>query len=519
VLDPGTKGMHRLNTVEYNNTVADVLGTTLQPANSSWRGGELAGFDNIASVLGVDEAQYQRYFEAAQTLATEVMASDKLRARFVSCELTNPACVTSSIEHAGLRLLRRPLEPDERQTYQRVYDAARDSGDDERAAFTLVLQTLLSSVEFLFRVERDPDPASSVAHPLGPFELASRLSYFLWSSAPDDALLEAASNGSLMGAEVLAATIDRMLADPKAKRFVDNFAGQWLGAREVLSQPVFFQWSKQTAQAASQEILLYFSDFLRSGRSWFEFPTADINFVDGPLAYFYGIPSTQMEVGVFERVEYHDDQRAGYLGLSGFLAVTSLDGRTSPSRRGRWIAGNLLCREPPAPPPNVPMLAGDQAGADGGLATANIRKRLEDHRKNPECVGCHGLFDAYGLALEHYDALGKFRSKYDDGTPIDASVTLPPPPSQSEGQVVDGLEELSAAVSADPAFGRCLARKLLTYGLGRAITASDDPHLQHAVEQWLTPGQTPSIGRLIHALVSTPAFLARRSGDEGSSQP
>jgi hypothetical protein len=153
------------------------------------------------------------------------------------------------------------------------------------------------------------------------------------------------------------------------------------------------------------------------------------------------------------------------------------------------------------------------------LATANIRKRLEDHRKNPECVGCHGLFDAYGLALEHYDALGKFRSKYDDGTPIDASVTLPPPPSQSEGQVVDGLEELSAAVSADPAFGRCLARKLLTYGLGRAITASDDPHLQHAVEQWLTPGQTPSIGRLIHALVSTPAFLARRGGDEGSSQP
>src|SRR5207253_7121522 len=137
----------------YNNTVADVLGTTLQPANATWRGGELAGFDNIASVLGVDEAQYERYFDAAEALAADVMASDKLRSRFVSCELTNPACVASSIERAGLRIFRRPLEADERRTYQEVYASARGAGDDEPASFTLVLQTLLSSAEFLFRVE------------------------------------------------------------------------------------------------------------------------------------------------------------------------------------------------------------------------------------------------------------------------------------------------------------------------------------------------------------------------------
>lgn len=511
--------MHRLNAAEYNNTVADVLGTTLQPANSSWRGGELAGFDNIASVLGVDEAQYQRYFDAAQALATEVMASDKLRARFVSCDLTNPACVTSGIERAGLRLLRRPLQPDERQTYQRLYDSARASGDNEPAAFTLVLQALLSSADFLFRIELDPDPASTVAHPLASFELASRLSYFLWSSAPDEALLDAASSGALMESKVLSATIDRMLADPRAERFVTNFAGQWLGAREVLSQPIFFQWSKQTAQAASQEILLYFSDFLRSGRSWFDFPRADINFVDGPLAYFYGMPSDELTVGTFERVEYHDDKRAGYMGLAGFLVVTSLDRRTSPSRRGRWIAGNLLCREPPPPPPNVPKLDGDQAGADGGSATFDVRTRLLMHRQDPNCAGCHALFDAYGLALEHYDSLGLFRSKYDDGTPIDTSVMLPPSPSHPDQQAVDGLDGLSAAISADPRFGECLARKLLTYGLGRTMTASDDPHLQQAVAQWLEPSQTPSVGRLIHALASTPAFLARRGGDEGGARP
>ena len=171
-------------------------------------------------------------------------------------------------------------------------------GEDEPAAFTLVLQALLSSAEFLYRIELDPDPESTAGHPLGPFELASRLSYFLWSSAPDDSLLDAASNGSLLNAEVLSAAVDRMLADSKSERFVANFAGQWLGAREVLSHPVgpqFFKWSRPMAQAASQEILLYFSHFLRSGRSWFEFPTADVNFVDAALAYFYGMPTEARE--------------------------------------------------------------------------------------------------------------------------------------------------------------------------------------------------------------------------------
>jgi len=523
-LDPGTKAIHRLNATEYNATVADVLGTSLQPANGSWRGGELAGFDNIASVLGVDEAQYQRYFDAAQALATEVMASDRLRARFVSCDLTDPACVTSSIKGAGLRLVRRPLDPEELQTYQRVYESARALGQDEPAAFTLVLQALLSSAEFLYRIELDPDPdpESTAGHPLGPFELASRLSYFLWSSAPDDGLLDAASNGSLLNAEVLSAAVDRMLADSKSERFVANFAGQWLGAREVLSHPVgpqFFKWSRPIAQAASQEILLYFSHFLRSGRSWFEFPTADVNFVDAALAYLYGMPIDAREVGTFERVEDAGDKRAGFFGLAGFLSVTSLDRRTSPSRRGRWIVSNLLCRDPPPPPPVVPMLGGDQPGADGGAETVNIRESLEKHRQDPGCAPCHRLFDPYGLALEQFDAIGLFRAAYDDGTPVDASATLPASASHPDGMVIEGLDGLSRAVAADPGFGACLARKLLTYGLGRTMTAGDARHLEQARGEWLEPGQTPSIGRLIHALVSTQAFLSRRGGDEGGASP
>lgn len=516
-LDPGRKELHRLNTAEYNATIQDVLGTTLQPANASWRGGELGGFDNIASVLGVDEAQYDRYFQAAQGLATEVMADDALRGRFVSCELGDPSCIEASIEALGLRLFRRPLEPDELTTFQRVYESARALGDDESASLKLALQALLSSAEFLYRIELDPEPASTQAHPLGAFELASRLSYFLWSSAPDDALLAAAADGSLTQLDSLSAAVDRMLDDPKAERFVTNFAGQWLGARQVPSHPAiaqFYQWTPRIALAASREMLLFFGDFLQTGRSWFDFPTADFNYVNGELAYFYGIPTDLTGFDVFERVEFHDDERAGFFGLSGFLALSSLDRRTSPSRRGHWIASNLLCADPPPPPPNVAMLDAEKdSGSGGSSAAPNVRERLEQHRQNPECATCHALFDPYGLALEEYDAIGVYRATYEDGAPLDVSVTLPPSDAHPEGLAVTGLSGLGQALSTDPRFGECVAKKLFTYGLGRTMAASDEPHLEQARREWLSDGQTPSLRRLIHALVATEAFRARRGGE------
>jgi hypothetical protein len=508
-LDPGRKDLHRLNSTEYNATVRDVLGTKLEPANGSWRGSEAAVFDNIASVLHVDANQYQRYFDAAKDLATDVVASEELRARFVSCKLQDQACVKASIGAAGLRLFRRPLESAELATYQRVYDAARELGDDEPAAFSLTLQALLASAETLYRVEVDPKPESTDPHPLGPFELASRLSYFLWSSAPDEMLLAAADDGSLTRLDTLSTTVDRMLDDSRSERLVTSFAGQWLGARDVLAHPVapsYSQWDRQVAQSASQEILLFFADFLRSGRSWFELPTADINFVDAPLAYFYGMPaSTAPDVGTFERVEYTADQRKGFFGLAGFLAVSSFDRRTSPSRRGLMITGNLLCAEPPPPPPNIPKLENEAAdsGADG--TTFNVRRMLEKHRSHPDCAGCHSLVDSYGLALEQYDGIGLTRTSYSDGSPIDVAVTL--------GDVsFQGLDGLADVVSHDPRFGECLARKLLTYGLGRTLTDADKPHLQRALDEWLSPGTPPSIRRLIHALVASEAFRYRRGG-------
>lgn len=515
-LDPGRKDMHRLNTAEYNATIGDVLGTTLQPANGNWRGGELGGFDNMASVLGVDEAQYDRYFNAAKTLSAEVFASDELRARFVSCELSEPACVRASIEAAGLRLFRRPLAAYELATYQRVYDAALELGDAPLAALELAFQSLVSSAEFIYRIELDPQPLSDEAHPLSSFELATRLSYFLWSSAPDEALLQAAVDGSLTQPATLSAAVDRMLEDPKSERFITRFAGQWLGAGQVVSHAVvhdLYDWTPMVARAAGDEMLLYFSEFLRSDRSWFEFPQADINYVDEALAHFYGMRTPAVAGPV--RLEFKDDRRAGFFGLAGFLALSSFDRRTSPSLRGRWILSNLLCVEPPMPPPNVPKLE-DESQDPSPL---NVRQILEQHRKNPECTGCHAVFDPYGLALEEYNAIGQYRTAYADGTPVDASTVLPPSEAHPEGLAFSGLDGLSSVVASDPRFGECLAQKLLTYALGRIVSASDEPYLQQAQHEWRAAGQPPSIRRLVRTLVLTEPFRFRRGEGEDRTQP
>jgi hypothetical protein len=512
--NPGRKDMHRLNTAEYNATVEDVLGTKLQPATGNWRGGELGGFDNMASVLGMDEAQYVRYFDAAKTLAAELFASHELGARFVSCEPSAPDCARASLETAGLRFFRRPLAPEELATYQRVYESALALGDPPLAALELSFQALLSSAEFLYRIEFDADPASNSARPLSSFELASRLSYFLWSSTPDDRLLQAAADDSLQLPSGIVAAAERMLADPKSQRFVTSFAGQWLGARRVLSHavaPELYYWNPRVARAAGDEMVRFFSEFVSNDRSWFEFVLADVNYVDQWLAPLYDMPSP---ISGTERVEYRGDQRAGFFGLAGFLALSSFDRRTSPSLRGRFIASNLLCAAPPDPPPNVPELEpGEQE------ASLNVRQTLERHRQSPDCAYCHALFDPYGLALEEYDAVGRYRSAYADGTPVDATASLPASETYPEGMPFTGLDGLARVVAGDPRFGECLAEKLLTYALGRPVTESDQPYLQQVQREWRAPGQVPSVRRLIHTLVSSEPFRYRRGQAPASPQP
>ncbi len=496
--NPGRSEMHRLNKTEYNATVADVLGTTLQPANANWRGGEIEGFDNVASVLGVDENQYGSYVDAAEDLADEVFANPALKAKIVTCaQQDDAACVKDAIAKIGLRVFRRPLRDAELTTYQKVYTGARTLGLDHDNSLKTVLWSLLSSAEFLYRIEL---PQGNGARTLDGFELASRLSYFLWTSAPDDALLSAAANGALSKNEDVTATVDRMLLDPKSNRFIEAFAGQWLGARKVMTHPVaaerFPDWSAEVASAATTEMYLYFSEFLRNDLPWSDFLKKDLNFVNAPLAKVYGMQN----VSGTQLLPVSDtaDQRAGFLGLAGFLALTSMDRRTSPTLRGKWVLGNLLCQEAPVPPKDIPDL--DVGGKD--LDVGNIRDILTEHRVRPDCATCHAIFDPFGLALEQFDAIGRFRTTYGDGSSIDATTAL-------GGKTFQGMDGAADIVTSDARFTSCFAHKLFTYGLGRTPSGGDAAWIHQIEEEWSSGNL--SMRSLIEGLTQSVPF--RNSGD------
>jgi hypothetical protein len=500
--DPGRKAMHRLNRAEYNATVQDVLGTALAPATELWRGGENHGFDNIAEVLGIDDLQYQRYFEAAAALAEDVFATPPARDRVVSCTTADDlACVRSIIGATGLRVFRRPLDAEEVGTYQRVYERARQLGENHEGSLEQVVRALLASAEFLYRIETDPDPSSATPHPVAPYELVARLSYFLWSSAPDDALLSAAADGTIGDAAKVPAIVDRMLDDPKSDRFVRNFVGQWLGARRVsahaVSPELFPEWSPALASAMAEEMYQYFFEFLRTDGSWLEFLKSDVNFVDGDLARLYGMSAPGQGMA---RVEVTDDGRAGFLGLGGFLALTSYEYRTAPTLRGRWILINLLCSPPRDPPPGIPAL--DDATGSAEASEQNVRVRLEEHRTNPVCSGCHAAMDPYGIALENFDAIGKFRSAYRNGSAIDVSTALP------NGTAFEGLAGMSDVVAAHPKFTACVTEKLFTFALGRGVERTDRPYLTQIEQEWRR--EKPTLRSLIKSLVTADTFRLRR---------
>lgn len=501
--DPGTKTMHRLNSVEYNYTVADVLGTTLAPADSLWANEEDHGFDNIAKALRVDDKQFQRYFDAATAIADDVFANPTAKANIVTCATADDAaCVQGVIGAVGLRLWRRPMAAEEIATYEKVYAAARLLGEDHDSSLKAVLRALLSSAEFIYRIEYDADPASTTPHPVSSYELASRASYFLWNSAPDAELLAAAADESILDAEAYATVIDRMLADPKSDRFTRNFVGQWLGARQVdkhgVKTELFPEWSPALATAMAEEVYAYFNEFAKGDRPWLDFLKADINYIDANLAGLYGMAPPASGIA---RVEDTSDQRFGFLGMGAFLALSSYEYRTAPTLRGRWILINLLCTHPKDPPPNVPTLDADPSSPDA--SEQNVRERLEQHRVDPVCASCHAALDPYGIALENFDAIGKYRDTYKNGSPIDASTTT------VEGDTFVGLQGLADVVTAKDEFKSCVTEKLFTYSLGRNVEETDRPYLDAIRQEWLAGSGT--LKDLTRRLMLADTFRFRRA--------
>jgi Protein of unknown function (DUF1592)/Protein of unknown function (DUF1588)/Protein of unknown function (DUF1587)/Protein of unknown function (DUF1595) len=398
--DPGRVTMRRLNQTEYDNTVHDLLGTSSQPALTFLSDTQANGFDNNGDLLSLSAVRVDQYRQAADALAKEAL-QPPLRDKLLTCDpATGDACITTFVTAFGERAYRRPLGADEVASYLDLAGKARAAGANAEELLSAVVQAFLVSPHFLFRVELDPDPASQATHALGPFELASRLSYMVYASMPDDALAASAKSGKLSDPAELTAQLGRMLADPKG-RFAQNFAEQWLGVRSVDTlQPdskLFPTFNPALGQSMQQEVDLFFDDFVRNDLPVESLLTASFTYLDDRLAQHYGVASVG---AAMKRVDLTTPQRGGLLTLGALLTATSRGNRTSPVSRGRWTLSELLCSEPPPPPADV------KVPSDDVITASTARDFLAAHRQNPTCATCHNMMDPVGLALENYDAVG-----------------------------------------------------------------------------------------------------------------
>ena len=410
-------------------------------------------------------------------------------------------CATEILSTLARRAFRRPVTENDVASLLNFYrEGHRVSGSFDDG-IKRALRAVLVDPEFLFRIEREPDEVEpGSAYRLSPVELASRLSFFLWSSIPDDALLAAAVAADPSNSQWLRPQVDRMLRDPRAHALVENFAGQWLYLRNLPSvapdPDAYPEFDENLRDAFRTETELFVESQLRNDRSLLELLTADYTFVNERLARHYGIPN--IHGNYFRRVSLQDRTRFGLLGQGSILTATSYPNRTSPTLRGKWVLENLLGAPPPAPPANVPDLAESSAHAP-----RSVRERLEVHRANPVCASCHAPMDPLGLALEPFDAIGRFRT-HDNGGVIDPSAELP------NGVELRGPASVGEHVLAQgDQFVTAFTEKLLTYALGRGLEPYDGPTVRQIVRQ-SQPDQYRWSSVVLRAVESVP-FQMRRS--------
>ena len=371
-----------------------------------------------------------------------------------------------------------------------------------------VLQVVLCSPKFLFRVEMDDRPSASESRAIDEFQLASRLSYFLWSSMPDDTLLDLAAKRQLT--PQLETQVKRMLADERADELVRNFVQQWLQIQRLKTAApdtkLFPEFNEPLRQAMLRETELFFETIMKEDRSLLDLIDSDFTFLNAPLAKHYGITKTggekpkalKFKGADFQRVSLSDRKRGGLLTQASVLTVTSNPTRTSPVKRGRWVLEQILGSPPPPPPPNVPEL--EEAGKT--LNADTLRKRMEIHRENPNCANCHAKMDPIGFALENYDAIGGYRTQ-DDGKDIDAEGEF------ADGTKFTGSEDLKTIISQKKGlFVRCLSEKMLTYALGRGLSYYDRPAIEKIVNALANNNYKFSV--LVREIVKSEPFGMRR---------
>lgn len=472
-LSPLPARMRRLNRAEYAATVRDLLNIHVNagqglPADGA--GGE--GFDNAAEVLFVSPIHAEKYLDGAK-LALEYGFSDpRSRARFAPAHWT-PRQVFEAIVP---RAFRRLAKAGEVERYVALYEEAAKKGDPHDAALQYGLQALLVSPQFLFRIE-EPNPAPGPRY-LPDYALASRLSYFLWGSMPDEELMAEAAAGRLNNAVVLREQAARMLKAEKSREFAEAFVEQWLNTRELgrdikpdakLFAPYY---ETETESGIRYEPILFFQEVFARNLPLTEFIDSKNTVLSSRLQRHYGL---KLKTAIRQQPVWvelpENSRRGGLLGMAAIHAVSSLPNRTSPVLRGKWVLDAMLGTPPPPPPPNVPELK-----EHAGEAPKTLRERLEIHRQNPVCASCHQKIDPIGFGLENYDVIGRWRDQ-DAGKPIDAKGSLP------DGATFNGVEELKKVLlEKKDLFVRNLTVKMLGYALSRGLTLEDQCTVDRIVE-------------------------------------
>lgn len=478
----------RINREEYHHTLRDLFGVAIDvrdllPADGG--GGE--GFDTSGNALFLSPIHIERYLQAAEKALSIVLPDrgrglpDDYRAARRRLLIARPSANGQDASVAAAQVIgafarrafRRPVTEEEVARFVTLFERAWNRGDGYVPAIRLALQGVLVSPNFLFLAE--PEPEVGGIHPLGAIPLASKLSYFIWSSMPDEHLLALAESGELLNTNVYRTEIRRLLRDPKARALGERFALQWLDLErlgtEVKPDPVRYpDFDDALCSSMRQEVVEYFNRIFIEDRSLLELIDSNYTLVNARLAALYGIPDVSGDD--LRPVSLSARERGGILGMAAVHTVTSYPTRTSPVLRGRWILEALLGDKVPPPPPDVPPLAEEK----DGIVHASVRQQLEVHRVNPECAACHDKMDPLGFGLENFDVVGRWRDQ-DRGTQIDARGTLP------SGEMFEGPAGLKTVLMArKEKFLRHLARKMTGFAFGRELNKFDDCVIDRAVE-------------------------------------
>ncbi len=535
---PGQVVIRRLSHAEYQYTIKDLLGIEFDAAAyfpSDGSGG--GGFDNQGRALFFTPLKLERYYDAAGSIVDSLRSDQDKWSKVVPFRF-RPGGFTGFIhwvktlfssdydylfkeelaagriiDELGTRTYRRFLKPEEKDKlldlFTSVYQESEAESYTERfnMGIAQVMKAMLVSPNFLYKVEEEPQ--NDRPYPLSDFEVANRLSYFLWCSMPDDELFGLAYQNKLQDTAVLRKQVSRMLADPKSKRFAENFAVQWLGVTKMkdpqplVDEELYPGFDLSLRKDLYQEAGEYFYYVLTESRNFLDLVNSNYSLLNERLARFYEVEGIKGEE--FRMVQFADDRRGGVLGMGAVLATTSISTRTSPVLRGKWVMEQILGISPPPPPPEVSALTEDK----GIHEKLGLRKILEMHRSNPECRGCHEKMDPLGLGLENYDPTGKWRDTY-EVVKVDASGVT------ADGERFNGPGELKKILlNQKQRIARNIATRMLSYALGRSVLFTDEPALVKLENTLLANDFRPE--PFLQELVTSYVFLSKINDFEKKS--